>query len=196
MPDVPTHAITALLEAWRDGDEAAQDELFPLIYGQLKRIARGHLTAERPWTSLQATALVNEAYLRLVDIRRVKWNDRAHFFAVAARVMRRVLVDEARARRSKKRGKGAPAAPLEAALGVAAPGADLVDLHHALIALASLDERKSRVVELRFFGGLTADEVAAVLSVSPETVQRDWRLAKVWLLRELQVPGRTSRLPQ
>ena len=187
MPPRPTHAVTALLQAWRDGDEAAQDELFPLVYGELKRLARRHMAAERPWHTLQATALVNEAYLRLVDIQRMRWNDRAHFFAVAARVMRRILVDEARARRSMKRGDGAPLVPLDDALGVPAPpGADVVDLHDALTALSAVDPRKARVVELRFFGGLTAEESAAVLDVSAETVQRDWRLAKSWLLRELR----------
>lgn len=182
-----TDAITALLQAWREGDETVQDELFPLVYGELKRLARRHLTAERRWQAPQATALVNEAYLRLVDIQRMRWNDRAHFFAVAARVMRRILVDEARARRSRKRGDGAPLRPLDDALGVQSPvDADIVHLHDALIALAAIDARKARVVEMRFFAGLSAEEIAAVLSVSPETVRRDWRLAKAWLLRELK----------
>ncbi len=194
MAEQTTHAITALLAAWRDGDLAAQDELFPLIYAELKRIARRHMAGERPWNALQATALVNEAYLRLVDIQRVQWTDRAHFFAVAARVMRRVLVDDARARRSRKRGRGSPEVPLDSSIAAAAPGRDLIDLHDALTALSAVDGRKARVVELRFFGGLTAEEAAAVLAVSAETVQRDWRLAKVWLLRELKHRPGTARV--
>jgi RNA polymerase sigma-70 factor, ECF subfamily len=194
MPPRPTHAITALLQAWQEGDETAQDALFPLIYDELKRLARRHMSRERPGHALQATALVNEAYLRLIDIQRVHWHDRAHFFAVAARVMRRILVEDARARRSRKRGDGLPLAPFDEALRVPAQDAvDLVGLHEALTALAAVDARKSRVVELRFFGGLTAEETAAVLDVSPETVLRDWKLAKVWLLRELKrspAPGR------
>jgi len=187
MPQRSTHVVTALLRAWSDGDPEAQDELFPLVYGELKRLARRRMAAERPWHALQATALVNEAYLRLVDIRRVRWEDRVHFFAVAARVMRRILVDEARARRTRKRGGGVPPVSLDRDLGVAAPpGTDIVDLHDALTSLSAVDPRKARVVEMRFFSGLTAEETAVVLSVSPETVQRDWRLAKVWLLRELK----------
>lgn len=177
---------TALLLAWGRGDQAAFDELVPLIHDELHRIARRHMRLERTGHTLQATALVNEAYLRLIDVKQIQWQNRAHFLAMAARVMRRVLVDSARARRFQKRGGGAQVEPLDEERIVAGePGRDLVALDDALTALASMDPRKSHVVEMRFFGGLTVDETAEALHVSPETVRRDWRLAKAWLLSEL-----------
>ena len=177
---------TALLLAWSRGDEAAFDELIPLIHDELHRIAHRHMRLERTGHTLQATALVNEAYLRLIDVKRMQWQNRAHFLAMAARVMRRILVESARARRSQKRGGGAQVEPLEEQqIAAREPSRDLVALDEALTALASLDPRKSHVVELRYFGGLTVDETAEVLHVSGETVRRDWRLAKAWLLSEL-----------
>jgi RNA polymerase sigma factor (TIGR02999 family) len=177
---------TALLLAWGRGNAGALDELMPLIHAELRRLAARHLRHEREGHTLQATALVNEAYLRLIEIKRVRWQNRAHFFAVASRVMRRILVDAARARGYQKRGGGAEHVSLDEALVVSnEPSHDLVALDDALNALAAFDARKSQVVEMRFFAGLTVDETAAVLHVSPDTVMRDWRLAKVWLLREL-----------
>jgi RNA polymerase sigma-70 factor (ECF subfamily) len=164
----------------------------PRVYKELQRIARAHLRRERAGHSLQATALINEAYLRLVDVQHVNWNDRAHFLAVAARLMRRILVDHARAKGYQKRGGGAVKVTFDEGLPVVG-GHDLslVALDDALEALAKADERKSRVVELRFFGGLSVEETAGVLKVSPDTVMRDWKLARAWLLRELR--GRESR---
>jgi RNA polymerase sigma factor (TIGR02999 family) len=185
--------VTALLREWRSGSEAALDRLVPLVHQELRQIARRHLRRERPGHSLQATALVNEAYLRLVDLDRADFRDRSHFFAMAARVMRRVLVDYARARRSRKRGGSAIRVTL--AEGILAPGGDgpdLVALDDALNALARLDERKGRVVELRFFGGLSVEETADILDVSSDTVTRDWQFAKRWLKRELQNAGRSA----
>jgi RNA polymerase sigma factor (TIGR02999 family) len=180
-------AVTEWLVAWSNGDEAALERLVPVVHAELRRLARREMRRERPEHTLQTTALVNEAYLRLVDVRGVSWNDRAHFFAMAARLMRRVLVDHARSRRYQKRGGGTKAVPFEEGLAVAPqPGTDLVALDDALLALAELDPRKSQVVELRFFGGLSVEETAAALDVSPSTVLRDWRLAKSWLLRELE----------
>ncbi len=159
----------------------------PLVHGELRRLARRHMGHERVGHTLQATALVNEAYLRLIDIRQVQWQNRAHFFAMSARLMRRILVDFARSRRYLKRGAGAQKVSLDEAL-ILSPerGHELVDLDDALEALAVVDARKARVVEMRFFGGLSVDETAEALHVSPETVMRDWKLAKVWLLRELK----------
>ena len=175
-----------LLRAWRDGDETALDALMPLVHDELRRIARGCLHGERANYSVQATELVNEAYLRLVDVRQVDWQDRTHFLAMSARLMRRVLVDLARSRGADKRGGGAVRVTLdEAAIGGVAPDADVIRLDDALQALAALDDRKSRVVELRFFGGLTADETAVALQVSSKTVLRDWEFARAWLQREL-----------
>ncbi len=161
--------ITRLLVAWGDGDESALEELTPLVHEELHRLAHHYMGHERPGHTLQTTALVNEAYVRLIDWKNVRWQNRAHFFAVSAQLMRRILVDFARSRGYQKRGGGA----LQ------------VSLDEALNALAALDERKSKVIELRFFGGLSVEETAEVLKVSPETVMRDWRLAKVWLLREM-----------
>jgi RNA polymerase sigma factor (TIGR02999 family) len=177
---------TLLLQAWGRGDQAAFDELVPLVHEELRRLARRHMGHERPGHTLQPTALVNEAYLRLIDVNRVQWQNRAHFFAMAARVMRRILVDSARARRYQKRGGGAPKVSFDEALLVSSePGRDLVALDDALEALAAMDPRKGQVVEMRFFGGLTVAETAEALHVSVDTVMRDWGLAKVWLFREL-----------
>jgi len=179
--------VTKLLSAWRGGDEIAQDRLFRVVYSDLRRLAHRYMANERPGQTLQTTALVNEAYLRLVDITQVQWQDRAHFFAVAARVMRRILVDGARARGYQKRGGDAENITLNEELLVTnRPGPDLVALDDALTALAEVDHRKSQVVELRFFGGLNTDEIAEVLGVSSDTVLRDWKTAKVWLLREIR----------
>jgi RNA polymerase sigma factor (TIGR02999 family) len=182
----PTRDVTELLLAWRGGDDAALEKLTPLVYDELKRLARHYMAGERPGHTLQATGLVNEAYLRLVDSRHVQWNDRAHFLAVSAQLMRRVLVDYFRSRSFQKRGGGVRALPLEEALELSAgQDPDLIALDDALKALAAVDERKAKVVELRFFGGLSVEEAAFVLHVSPDTVMRDWKFAKTWLLREL-----------
>jgi RNA polymerase sigma-70 factor, ECF subfamily len=178
--------VTGLLRAWGQGDEQALERLAPLVYQELRRIAGRYMARERSDHTLQATALVNEAYVRLVDVKGVSWQDRAHFFAISARTMRHILVDFARSRRYKKRGGGADPVSLDESLVIQGrPGADLVALDDALNAFAAVDARSSRVVELRFFGGLTVEETAEVLKVSPETVMRDWKLAKAWLQREL-----------
>ena len=168
------------------------EKLTPLVYDELHRLARRYMAQERPGHTLQATALVNEAYLRLVDSRNVRWQNRAHFFAVSAQLMRRILVDFARSRHYQKRGGEAQRVSLDDALVVSRErGADLVALDDALQALAAVDPRKSQVVELRFFGGLTVEEAAEALAVSPDTVLRDWKFAKTWLLRELSGKHRT-----
>jgi RNA polymerase sigma factor (TIGR02999 family) len=178
--------ITTLLVAWGRGDEAALEQLIPLVHRELHQIARRCLKGERAGHTLQPTALVNEAYLRLVDVRRMNWHDRTHFFAMSARLMRRVLVDFARSRQYQKRGGGVMKVSLDEAHRVSTErGQDLVALDEALTALSAIDERKARVIEMRFFGGLTAEETAAVLEVSRETVLRDWRLARAWLMHEL-----------
>jgi RNA polymerase sigma factor (TIGR02999 family) len=183
-------SVTVLLLAWRGGDETALARLTPLVHQELQRIARRCMRGERAGHSLQATALVHEAYLRLVDARQVNWQNRAHFLAMAARVMRRVLVDAARARRYQKRGGGALQVSLSVAGRTAGKVHCVVALDEALHALAKVDERKSRVVELRFFGGLSVAETALALTVSPETVMRDWKLARAWLRRELGSAGK------
>jgi RNA polymerase sigma factor (TIGR02999 family) len=186
IPHQPTN-VTALLLRWGQGDEAALERLVPFVQHELHRIARRCMAAERQAHTLQATALINEAYVRLIDGHGVAWQDRAHFLAVAARVMRRILVDHARARQSQKRGGVAAKVSFDEALAVAhEPAHDFVALDDALGALAAFSERKSRVVELRFFGGLTVEETASVLQVSRDTVMRDWRLAKAWLQREMR----------
>ena len=178
--------ITTLLVAWGQGDEAALQQIIPLVHRDLHQIARRCLKGERPGHTLQPTALVNEAYLRLVDVRRVNWNNRTHFLAMSARLMRRVLVDFARSRQYQKRGGGVMRVSLDEAQGVSTErGQDLVALDEALTTLSAIDERKARVIEMRFFGGLTAEETAEVLEVSRETVLRDWRLARAWLMQEL-----------
>lgn len=180
------HQVTALLQAWGSGDETALQALTPLVEPHLRRVARRYMRRERAGQTLQPTALVNEAYLRLADLGHVELKDRAHFYALAARLMRHILVDLARAKRNQKRGgdiqrisfdEGVPASNQ--------PRADLLAVDEALAAFATVDARKARVVELRFFGGLSVDQTADALKVSPETVMRDWKLAKVWLAREL-----------
>jgi len=188
-------SVTQLLKAWSDGDEQALEALLPLVEAELRRLARGYMRRERRDHTLQTTALVNEAFVRLVDAHGIQWRDRAHFVGIAARLMRRVLVDHARARGYKKRGGGAANVPFEDGMRVSpAPDVDVVALDRALDALAAIDARKSRVVEMRFFGGLSVEETAEALAVSADTVKRDWRLAKLWLLRELKGKGeRRSR---
>lgn len=183
---LPPPDVTALLLAWGRGESAALDELLPLVHGELRQLARRHMRRERKNHTLQATALVNEAYLRLIDVKQVKWQNRTHFFAMAARMMRRVLVDAARTRDSRKRGGGAQRVTLDDALIVSQePAPGLVALDEALTALERFDPRKTQVVELRFFAGLSVEETAAALGVSGDTVMRDWRLAKAWLAREM-----------
>jgi len=179
--------ITELLELWNQGDRDAMEKLVPLVYGELHRLARRYIAAERPGHTLQATALVNEAYLKLVDSEHMSWEGRAHFFGVCAHVMRRILVDWARSRQAQKRGSDARKLELDDALVAAVqPGTDLVAVDDALKALADIDPRKSQIVELRFFGGMSVKETAEVLKISNETVHRDWKLAKSWLRRELR----------
>lgn len=186
MSQPSPNEISELLVAWGAGDESALDRLMPLVYDELRRLAHRYMSHERAGHTLQTTALVNEAYLRLANWRDVRWQNRAHFFAVSAQMMRRILVDFARDKQYLKRGGGALRVSLfEAESSNNQPTADLVALDEALTALAEVDRRKGQVVELRFFGGLSVEEVAEVLKVSKETVMRDWRLAKVWLLREL-----------
>lgn len=188
------HEITALLRAWSDGDSQALVRLTPLVYEQLHRSARRYMARERSDHTLQTTALINEVYMRLVDLGNVSWHDRAHFFAVCARLMRRILTDFARSRAYLKRGGGAPRFSFDEKLYMSCePTPNLVALDDALTALAAVDERKSHVVELRFFGGLTVEEAAEVLKVSEETVKRDWKLAKLWLLRELSAEMQDGR---
>jgi RNA polymerase sigma factor (TIGR02999 family) len=187
MPNPSTAQVTQLLLAWGDGDEAAFERLVPMVHGELRRIARRHMGHERGDHTLQATALVNEAYLKLIDIEKVKWQDRAHFFAMSSRLMRRVLIDVARARGYQKRGAGAHRVTLdEGRVASTGRGADVIALDEALEALAKLDARKSQVVEMRYFGGLSIEETAAALGVSVRTVKRDWTMAKLWLVRELK----------
>jgi RNA polymerase sigma-70 factor (ECF subfamily) len=179
--------ITQLLLAWNEGDGQALDRLMPLVQDELHRLAHRYMAGERPGHPLQTTALINEAYLRLIDSSRVRWQNRSHFFAVSAQLMRRILVDVARARTKQKRGGDVVQVSLDEAMVVTRePGADLIALDDALTTLATFDERKSRIIELRFFGGLSVEETADVLKVSAATVLRDWGLAKAWLLRELK----------
>jgi RNA polymerase sigma factor (TIGR02999 family) len=179
--------VSTLLRAWSDGDQEALQALTPIVYEELHRLARRYMRGERSGHSLQATALVNEAYLRLADYTRMQWQDRAHFFAVSAQVMRRILVDHAR-RHNVKRGRGAQHVSLED-VAVVAPGEDvemdLVALDEALTGLTRIDPRKAQIVEMRFFGGLTVEEIGEVLKVSTGTIKRDWRAAKAWLYHEL-----------
>jgi RNA polymerase sigma factor (TIGR02999 family) len=185
-----TQSVTDLLQAWASGNQAALDELLPLVYDELRRQARRYMRAQPAGHTLQTTALVHEAYLRLVDQSAVEWKSRAHFFGVASKAMRSILVDHARARNAAKRGGSARAITLDDAGGIAGVQAsvDVLALDEALGRLAQLDERKSKLVELRYFGGLGIDEAAAVLAVSPATVKRDWTTARAWLRRELSVP--------
>ena len=182
--------ITQLLIRWRNGDQAALDELLPLVYQELHRLAARHLGRERGGHTLQTTALVHEAYLRLIDQQDANWQNRAHFFAIAATLMRRILVDHARARQYQKRGGGAQQVTFDEALEVSDErAAEVVALDEALTALAEFDQRKSQMVELRFFGGLSIEETAEALGVSPGTVMRDWTLAKTWLQRAINKRG-------
>jgi RNA polymerase sigma-70 factor, ECF subfamily len=185
MSPPPTHEVTQLLVAWSDGDQAALEQLVPMVQAELQRLARRYLGQERPGHLLQTSALVNEAYLRLIDWKNVKWQNRAHFFGVSAQLMRRILVDFAR-RRPRVEGESVNQVSLEEALVVGnEQSADLVALDEALQSLAQFDERKARIVELRFFGGLSVEETAEVLQVAPITVMREWNKAKAWLYREL-----------
>ena len=178
---------TELLRAWSQGDESARERLIPLLYQELHSLARRYMRGERPDHTLQATALVNEAYLRLIDVNRIEWRSRTHFLALAAQMMRRILIESARNRHRQKRSAGALRVSIDDIGDLpAAKEPDLVALNDALGALATFDARMSQVVELRYFGGLTVEETADVLRVSPETVMRDWKTAKAWLLRELR----------
>ena len=185
---IPSSAeVTQLLVAWSDGDKSAEKELFARVYQELRRLAHRYMLRENPGHTLQTTALVNEAYLRLIDRKQSNWQNRAHFFGFSAQVMRHILVDLARAKNYQKRGGEVRKVVLDEGLVMSKmKGAELVALDDALNALAEVDARKSKVVEFRFFGGLSVEETAAVLKVSTDTVLRDWRLAKAWLLRELQ----------
>jgi RNA polymerase sigma-70 factor, ECF subfamily len=186
MTGVPSSEITSLLHAWRRGDQLALEQLTPVVYQELHRMARHYMAREREGHTLQTTALINEVYLRLVKVKEVEWQDRAHFFAVSAQLMRRILTDFARSHQYQKRGGGAIHVSLDEALTLSPqPALDLVALEQALTRLGQTDARKSKVVELRFFGGMTVEETAEVLHISSETVMRDWSMARAWLLREL-----------
>lgn len=192
-PDPPSQ-ITALLHAWSGGDQNAYNRIIERVYPELRKIARGCLSGERPGQTMQATALVHEAYLRLIDIRQMQWRDRAHFFAVSARIMRRILVDYARTRHSAKRGGESPRMDFKEALVVSSElGSELVRIDEALNELAQFDARQAQVVEMRYFGGLAAAEIASVLGVSTQTVNRDWSLAKAWLARAITHQERNER---
>jgi RNA polymerase sigma-70 factor, ECF subfamily len=190
MEESSSHEVTRLLQAWGAGDQSALTRLMDVVYGELHNLASHYMAAEQVGHTLQTTALVNEVYVRLVDVKHVGWEDRTHFFALCAQLMRRVLIDFARSRNYQKRGGRIPHVELhEAATISMETGPEILAVDEALESLAKVDERKSQVVELRFFGGLTVDETAAVLKVSPETVIRDWRLATAWLLRPLSGEG-------
>jgi len=187
MRESPSQGVTRLLLAWRQGKQDALDQLIPIVYEELRQQAHRYLQREQRGHSLQTTALINETYLRLLDCNKIGWKNRAHFFAITAQMMRHILVDYARSRRSQKRGGGLERTILDQKLTFSiARNSDLVALDDALNALALIDERRSRVVELRFFGGLSIEETAEGLGVCPDTVVRDWRLAKVWLAREVK----------
>lgn len=178
--------ITQLLLSWSNGDQAALEQLIPLVYPELRRMAQRYMRREKPAHTLQTSALINEAYLRIVDQQEVEWKDRAHFFALSARVMRHILIDHARSHQYSKRRAGALHIPLdEVAAFSQERAAEFVALDDALVGLAAIDERKSRIVELRFFGGLTVDEIAEVMNLSPITIKREWRSAKAWLHLEI-----------
>jgi len=187
MATPSSQEITQMLLAWSDGDQAALEKLTPLVYAELRRLAKGYMFGERPGHTLQTTALINEAYMRLIDWKNVRWQGRAHFFGVAAQVMRRILVDFARSRHYAKRGGAAQQVSLDEAVTVHEDrSAELIALDEALKSLAEIDPRKSQVVELRFFGGLNAKETAEALKVSQRTVEREWNSARAWLYRELR----------
>jgi RNA polymerase sigma-70 factor (ECF subfamily) len=177
--------VSQLLVEWSDGDKAVLDKLIPLVYDELRRMAHRYMRGERPGHSLQTSAVINEAYLRLVDFRKMRWQNRAHFFAVAAQLMRRILVDHARSKHYVKRGQGACKVSFDEALVSREPATDMVALDDALIDLATFDPRKTQIVELRYFGGLSIEETAEVLGLSPTTVKREWRGAKAWLHRAI-----------
>jgi RNA polymerase sigma-70 factor (ECF subfamily) len=186
MDELPPAEITVILKAWAGGDPAALERLVPLVYKELKRMAHRYMRRENPDNTLRTTALVNEAYLRLVDVNNVCWEDRAHFFAVSAQMMRRILVDAARARHRDKRGGDQQVVNLNDSVdAMVERGGELMALDDALNSLAKLDPRKARVIEMRFFGGLSVEETAAVLNISPQSVLRDWKLGRAWLTREL-----------
>src|SRR5947207_10888661 len=190
MPSVSSHRVTQLLAEWSHGDDAALAELTPLVYEELRRLAHHFMEGQRPDHTLQTTVLVNEAYLRLADQTNPNWQSRAHFFAVAARAMRQILVNYAKSSRAQKRGGGGLKVELdEAALVSPEQSNEIVDLHEALERLAALDSRKAQVVELKYFGGLNYDEMAEVLKISPVTVRRDWEFAKLWLYTDLHSAG-------
>jgi RNA polymerase sigma factor (TIGR02999 family) len=191
MGPAPSSQITCLLKAWAAGDRVALDHLAPLVYAELRRMARRYMAKERLGHSLQPTALVNEAFLRLVEHDKVGWQDRAHFFAVSAQMMRRILVDAARTRGSEKRGGGVVKVDLNESIdALPQRGRELIALDEALDALSQFDERMAKVVELRYFGGLSVEETAEVLKVSAQTVMRDWRLARAWLARQIRGRGK------
>ena len=186
MARTPQHQITQLLAEWSEGNQSALDELYPLVYEELHRLARRYMSRERRGHTLQTTALINEAYVRLVDQKNVRWANRSHFFAISAQIMRRILIDHARRHAYAKRGGGAKQVSLEEAAIVAPDQAsELVRLDEALKTLAKMDERRCHVVELRYFGGLSNEEIAGVLKVSENTVTRDWNLARAWLYQQL-----------
>jgi RNA polymerase sigma factor (TIGR02999 family) len=186
MSALSSSEITQLLHAWRGGNQLALEQLTEIVYNELHRMAQRYMAHEKSGHTLQATALIGEVYLRLIKANEVEWQDRAHFFAVCAQLMRRILTDFARSRGFQKRGAGAPHIPLDEAMVISAePAIDLVALEQALSRLGETDLRKSKVVELRFFGGLTIEQTAEVLQISPETVTRDWSVARAWLLREM-----------
>lgn len=186
MTKLSPHEVTQLLQAWSDGKQEALDTLAPLVYDELHRLARHYMSGERVGHPLQTTELVDEAYVRLIDWKNVRWQNRAHFFGVAAQMMRRILVDIARSRNYAKRGGDVCRVSLAEAADISLErGEDLIALDEALQSLATIDQRKSRIVELRFFGGLSVDETAEVMKISPRTVMREWSLAQAWLYREL-----------
>jgi RNA polymerase sigma factor (TIGR02999 family) len=194
MTSSSTHEVTQLLVSWSNGDESALERLMPLVHKELHRLAKSYMRRERPGHTLQTTALINEAFVRLVDWKNVQWQNRSHFFAVAAQMMRRILVDFARSRPLPKRDGGARLAELdEAALLTDERETDLVALDEALTALAKIDARKSQIVEMKFFGGLSVEETAEVLKLSPVTVMREWSKAKAWLYRELSRTGTSEK---
>ena len=186
VPSSPTHEVTRLLVAWGDGDQAALDRLMPLVYAELRLLARHYMSRERPGHTLQTTALVNEAYLRLVEQEGMRWENRAHFFGIAARLMREILVDHARGRQAAKRGGGQYRLSLSEVDRIASrPDVNLIALDEALGRLEAVDPQKSRIVELRYFGGLGIEETAKVIGISPATVKRDWSMARAWLRSEI-----------
>ncbi len=186
MKPFPSQEVTQLLRAWSEGDKSALDQLYQIVYDELRRLAHRYMSRENAGHTLQTTALVNEAYLRLVEVKDMNWQDRAHFFAVSANVMRRILIDEARARRAERRGGDNLTLALDEALDVEkGEDLDLITLDLALQSLAQINQRQSQVIELRYFGGLSVEETAEVLKVSADTVMRDWRFAKAWLKREM-----------